>query len=226
VGGPRLRTCEFRRNLPRLSCVYKVLWRRVPVVTQWGVPEPARRLATYADLLALPDADRAEIIGGEISLQPSPTPAHQSTLGEIYAELRGPFQRGRGGPGGWWLIQDVDVEFGPHDICRPDISGWRKERIPEFPAERPVRHLPDWVCEGLSPRTALHDQGEKRALYQRTGIPWYWLVEPLNRTLTVLRLVREGYVVEQVVGDTGSAALHPFDDVEIDLASIFPPRAG
>jgi Uma2 family endonuclease len=186
------------------------------------VPEPARRLATYADLLALPEETRAEILGGEIIVQPSPAPAHQSTIGEIYAELRGPFQRGRGGPGGWWLIQDVDVEFGPHDVCRPDISGWRKDRVPAFPAERPV-HRPDWVCEGLSPRSAVHDQGGKRTLYQRAEVPWYWIVDPLNRTLTILRLVREGYVVELVAGDRGSAALPPFESVEIDLSSVFPP---
>jgi Uma2 family endonuclease len=173
--------------------------------------------------LALPEGVRAEILDGEIVVQPSPTPAHQSTIGEIYAELRGPFQRGRGGPGGWWLIQDVDVEFGPHDVVRPDVSGWMKDRVPVFPAERPVRHRPDWVCEGLSPRTAVHDQGDKRALYQRARVPWYWLVDPLNRTLTVLRLTSEGYVVEHVAGDSGSAALPPFEAVEIDLASVFPP---
>ncbi len=72
---------------------------------------PAKRLANYADLLARPEDERAEIIGGEIVVHPSPTPAHQSTIGEIYAELRNPFQRGRGGPGGWWLIQEVDVEI-------------------------------------------------------------------------------------------------------------------
>ena len=86
-----------------------------------------------------------------------------------------------------------------------------------------MRHRPDWLCEGLSPRTAVQDQGAKRTLYQRAGVPWYWLVDPLNRTLTVLRLTGEGYVVEHVAGDTGNVALPPFDAVAIDLASIFPP---
>ena len=185
--------------------------------------EPARRLCTYADLLALPEGERGEVIDGELVVQPSPSPAHQSTVGEIYAELRGPFQRGRGGPGGWWLIPDVDIELGPHDICRPDISGWRRERVARFPTERPVRERPDWLCEGLSPRTAAIDQGTKRALYQRAGVPWYWLVDPLNRTLTVLRLSGEGYVMDRVVGDSGSAELRPFDSVPIDLQMIFPP---
>lgn len=183
----------------------------------------AKRLATYTDLLALPSDVRGEIVAGEVVLQPSPTPLHQSTIGELYAELRNPFQRGRGGPGGWWLIQDVDVEFGQHDICRPDVSGWRRERLPQFPRERPETQRPDWVCEGLSPGTAVRDQGDKRAIYQRASVPWFWSVDPLNRTLTVLRLAADGYVVDRVVGDSGNAALAPFDAIEIDLASVFPP---
>lgn len=142
----------------------------------------------------------------------------------MYAELRGPFQRSRGGPGGWWLIPDVDVQFGPHDVLRPDISGWRRDGVPAFPAERPVTARPDWICEGLSPGTALTDQREKRAVYERARVPWYWLLDPTNRTLTVLRLGAEGYVIDRVAGDQGAARLPPFDAVEIDLGGIFPPR--
>lgn len=185
--------------------------------------DAAKRKATYADLLDLPEDTRAELVDGELVVHPSPTPAHQSAIGEMYAELRNPFQRGRDGPGGWWLIPDVDVEFGPSDVCRPDISGWRREHVSEFPYDRPVRHRPDWLCEGLSPRTSLHDQGAKRAIYQAAGVPWYWLLDPEARTLSVLRLVSEGYVVDRVVG-LGLHALPPFDAVPIDLDSVFPPR--
>jgi Uma2 family endonuclease len=188
-----------------------------------GVSESAKRLATYEDLLRSPDGVRAEIVGGEVVVSPSPSPLHQSVVGEIYAELRGPFQRSRGGPGGWWLVPDVDVRFGPHDIYRPDISGWRRETVPVFPLERPVPHRPDWICEGLSPRTAVVDQGAKRSTYARAGVPWYWLVEPSNRTITVLRLTAEGYVVDTVVGDGGRARLSPFGAIEIELESLFPP---
>ncbi len=185
--------------------------------------ESAKRLATYDDLLALPDDVRGQVVAGEVIVSPSPTPLHQSVLAEIYSELRGPFQRGRGGPGGWWLIPDVDVRFGPHDIFRPDISGWRRESVPEFPMKRPVIQRPDWVCEGLSPRTAVVDQGIKRNVYASAGVPWYWLVEPANRSLTVLRLSPEGYVMEVVVGESDSAHLPPFDAIECEVALFFPP---
>lgn len=98
--------------------------------------------------------------------------------------------------------------------------------MPAFPTERPIRQRPDWVCEGLSPRTAVYDQGVKRSIYEKAAVPWYWLVDPLNRTLSVLKLTPEGYVTEAVVGDDGAAALPPFDALTIDFASIFPPDAG
>jgi hypothetical protein len=52
--------------------------------------EPARRLASYQDLLALPPDIRAELVDGQVVVAPSPTPLHQSTVGSIYAELRYP----------------------------------------------------------------------------------------------------------------------------------------
>jgi Uma2 family endonuclease len=186
------------------------------------VSDRARCLATYEDLLSLPAEVRAEVIDGELVVEPSPSPLHQGAVGGVLAELRSPFERGRGGPGGWWLILDVDVFFGPHDVVRPDITGWRRERVPEYPSERPVRATPDWVCEALSPGTAARDQGEKRAIYQRSGVAWYWIVDPANRSLQVYRLTADGYLLDTSVGDRGYARLHPFEAVELELEALFP----
>lgn len=187
--------------------------------------EPAKRLHSYDDLVALGEDVRAELIAGAIVTSPSPSPPHQAALFLVGAELAGPFQRGRGGPGGWWLIPDVDVSFGSHDVVRPDLSGWRRERVPAFPSTRPVPDRPDWVCEGLSPGSAVYDQGAKRALYASAGVPWYWILDPLNRTLLVLELRDAAYVTHSIVGDTGLARLPPFDAIELELEALFPPTA-
>jgi Uma2 family endonuclease len=183
---------------------------------------PAHRLATYEDLIALPAEARAEVIDGEVVVAPSPSPLHQGAVGGVHAELRSPFQRARGGPGGWWLILDVDILFGPHDVLRPDIAGWRRERVPTYPTERPIRAMPDWVCEALSPGTAALDQGDKRAIYQRSNVPWYWIVDPTNRSLQVYRLTADGYLLDTSVGDRGGARLRPFEAVELELEALFP----
>jgi Uma2 family endonuclease len=180
------------------------------------------RLATYADLLALPPDVRAEVIDGELVVAPSPSTLHQDTVGGIISELRSPFQLGRGGPGGWRLILDVDVAFGPHQILRPDIAGWRRERVPARPPERPVQLAPDWICEALSPGTAARDQGDKRAIYQRANVPWYWIVDPTNRSLQVYRLTTDGYLLDTSVGDRGLARVPPFEAFELELEALFP----
>jgi Uma2 family endonuclease len=190
------------------------------------VTSAARHLATYEDLRALPEGKRAQIVAGEVVFDPSPSPEHQATLGLVFADLASPFQRGRGGPGGWWILPDVDVAFGPHDVLRPDLSGWRRDHVPEFPRERPISQRPDWICEILSPSTAVRDRGAKRDIYRTAGVPWYWLVDIANRTLTVLRLTGEGYVDHQTAGADGEAALAPFDAVALDLSALFAPKAG
>jgi Uma2 family endonuclease len=79
------------------------------------------------------------------------------------------------------------------------------------------------LAKAWTSQPAVVDQGKKRATYARSGVPWYWLVEPTNRTLTVLQLSADGYVVQTVVGERDRTRLPPFDDIEIDLEAIFPP---
>jgi hypothetical protein len=132
--------------------------------------DPANALT--ARTCVLPGDERGETSAAD-RRQPSPTPARRAP--SVKSAGFGTVQRGRSGPGGWWLIQDVDVEFGVRH-SRPDISSWRRDGVPDFPAERPVRHRPDWLCEGLSPRTALHD---KATSARSTSAPsQYWLVDP------------------------------------------------
>ena len=111
------------------------------------------KLATYADLLAMPEDVRAEVFAGEIVTTPASLPRHSKVQRALSRFVGGPFDDddGRGGPGGWWIFVEVDVELGPHDVVRPDLAGWRRERLPNPGKARPITVAPDWVCEVLSP---------------------------------------------------------------------------
>lgn len=106
---------------------------------------PGPKLATYADLLALPEDVRAEVLAGEIITSPSPLPRHSKVQRSMSRFVGGPFDDddGRGGPGGWWIFVEVDVALGPHDIVRPDLAGWRRERLARPGATRPIEIVPD-----------------------------------------------------------------------------------
>jgi hypothetical protein len=88
--------------------------------------------ATYDDLLALPDHVVGEIVDGELYVSPRPAPRHAVASSVLGGELGPPFQRGRGGPGGWWILDEPEIHFGP-DVVVPDLAGWRRTRMPMVP---------------------------------------------------------------------------------------------
>jgi Uma2 family endonuclease len=188
--------------------------------------QPVRRPATYADLLALPGGVRAELIGGEVVLSPAPRPRHSKPQGALRNFLGGPFDDddGHGGPGGWWIFVEVDVRLGSH-VVRPDLAGWRRERLPE-PDVRPIEVAPDWICEVLSESNAAHDRVTKRHIYAEHGVRHFWLVDPDARTLEALTLEAGRWVDAGSFDDAARARIAPFEAVELDIARLFLPKRG
>ena len=93
----------------------------------------------------------------------------------------GPFDYDAGGPGGWWIIDEPELHLG-EEIVVPDLAGWRRERMPDYPDTAYFTLAPDWVCEVLSESTRKIDLHEKRPLYAREGVSCLWLVEPIDRS--------------------------------------------
>jgi Uma2 family endonuclease len=186
---------------------------------------PPSKLATYADLLALPEDARAEIIGGQVVTAPSPLPTHgrtQLTLGRF---IGGPYDQddGHGGPGGWWIFAEVDIQLSPHDVVRPDLCGFRRARLTSPGHTRPLTVVPDWVCEILSPSTTKHDRVTKRALYAKSGIPHYWIVDTEARVLEAFKLVDGQWMITGSYGDEDNARIEPFEEIELPVGRLFMP---
>jgi Uma2 family endonuclease len=186
----------------------------------------ATRGATWEDLLALSEDVRAEVLGGQLLTMPAPLPRHSRAQRSLGRVVGGPYDDddGIGGPGGWWIFVEVDVRFDPHEIVRPDLSGWLRERLPDPGEVRPIDVVPDWVCEVVSPSTASRDRVAKRALYARFGVPYYWLVDPEARAIEALRLVEGRWLELGVFGDGDRVCIEPFEAVEIDVSRLFLPR--
>lgn len=189
--------------------------------------DAAEKLLTYQDLLALPEGVKAEILRGALVVPPSPLPRHSGVQRRLGRFVGGPFDDddGRGGPGGWWILLEVDVQLGAHDVVRPDLAGWRRERLPEPWDMRPIMVVPDWICEILSPSNAGTDRVTKRELYASSGVGHYWLADPAAGTLETYRLDRaSGRWVDSGAFDaTARARIPPFEAVELDLSRVFPP---
>ena len=182
--------------------------------------EPARRLATYDDLLALPENLVGEILSGELYTHPRPAPRHARAYSSMTGSLWGPFDGGIGGPGGWWILDEPELHLGG-DIVVPDLAGWRRSRMPTLPETAWFELAPDWACEILSPSTARVDRTLKMSLYAREGVAHLWLVDPDVRTLEVYRLQEGHWLLLATLKDDDPVSQPPFDAISFSLASLW-----
>jgi len=182
--------------------------------------QPFDRSATYEDLLAVPDICVAEIVGGELHASPRPAPKHAQAGAAIGALVGGPFDHGRGGPGGWRILYEPELHLGP-DVLVPDWAGWRRTRMPRLPDTAYFPLAPDWVCEILSPSTVRLDRTRKLSSYAREGIPYAWLVDPLVGTLEVLTLESGRWVILAAYAGTDIVHAEPFTEVSLELGALW-----
>src|SRR3954470_23394798 len=184
---------------------------------------PRNQLATFADLMALPDDVRAEIIHGMIVEKASPSAEHSGSQLAIGSVLGHRFQRRPGGrwPGGWWFGTEVEVEYEAHEVYRHDVVGWRRDRVPQLPSGRPVRIRPDWACELLSPSNAKRDLVDKFQVLHTNQVPHYWIADPVEKTLIVHRWEPRGYLVVLSAGLGDVVRAEPFEATELRTSVLF-----
>ncbi len=183
-----------------------------------------RASATVADLLAIPDDERFhELVDGELVRKAVPGGEHGDAQSALVSRLKPTFQRRSGGkfPGGWWIYTEVEVEFSPTQLYRPDVVGWRRERVPERPVGTPIRIRPDWVCEVLSPSNPATDRVTKLNVYHASKVPHYWIVDPTEESLSVFRWTAEGYLLVLAAGREARVHAEPFDAVELHVGVLF-----
>ncbi len=186
------------------------------------VGDPAKRRATYEDLLAVPEGLTAELIRGVLVTQPRPAAPHARAATRLSTKLGGPFDLGNGGPGGWVLLYEPELHLHGGNVLVPDLAGWRRERMPQLPMNAAAFELaPDWVCEVLSPGTGATDRADKVPLYAAEGVRHVWLVDPLLRTLEVLRIDGTTYRVVGTWRDDAVVRPEPFGAIELDIASLW-----
>ena len=182
----------------------------------------ARRPATSADIEALPPDVIGEIINGALFTQPRPSVQHSFSATSLTDEVVGPFQKGRGGPGGWTFLTEPELILGPHTLV-PDLVGWRKDRMPRVPRTKRVENIcPNWVCELLSDATEKRDRGEKRVIYAAYGVDHLWLVDPRVCSVEVFQRQDRQWLAIGYYTDSDKVAAPPFEAITMDLSVMWP----
>ncbi|HZF07453.1 MAG TPA: Uma2 family endonuclease [Thermoanaerobaculia bacterium] len=177
-----------------------------PLPTELG---PYRR----ADYDALPDEPRCELIFGRFYLSPSPTILHQIVVGALHRILDEIADES----GGLTLQAPIDVVLADHSVVQPDVLYLSAAR--RGIGEDRLEGAPDLVVEVLSPRTIRRDRDEKLALYARSGVREYWIVEAIGRQIEFL-VNREGRFVVALPSD-GAYQSEALPEIELDLAAFW-----
>ncbi len=174
--------------------------------------------AIYRRIEELPEGLTGEILDGQVHAQSRPSMPHGLVGSVLGSELVGPFHKGKGGPGGWWIIHEPEIHF-LHDIAVavPDLAGWRREHMPKLPTGHRVEVVPDWICEVLSPSTVSRDREVKLPLYAQYGVQYTWVIDPATRILEVYQLDAGAWIEIGRFTGTDQVAVPPFEAISIDL---------
>ncbi len=175
----------------------------------------------YDELMALPDNIIGEILNSELYTQPRPGPKHAIASTRLGADIDPAYGRGRGGPGGWWIIYEPEVHLATGDIVVPDIAGWQKSRMPELPETAYFDLAPDWICEVLSPGTAKTDRTVKMPIYAKNAVSYLWLVDPIEKILEAYELLNSKWLLLSAHKDNDKISLKPFDQITIALDELW-----
>lgn len=148
------------------------------------------KLITVDDLEAFPDDGmRYEIIGGVLSMSPAPLKRHQRLLGRLFLTFN---QAVEASGAGEVFFSPVDVRFSRYDQVQPDLIFIRAERAEIYPTNT-VFGAPDIVVEVISPSNKSYDEVSKFNLFERHGVPEYWIIDPEKKTIRQFVLIGDRY---------------------------------
>lgn len=185
---------------------------------------PSRHSATLEDFLAIPEELRFhELLAAELVEKATPSGEHGGAQSSVVGAVLPAYQRrkGVGGPGGWWIATEVEVLLPTGDLVRPDVLGWRRETSAERPVGTPVRVRPDWICEIVSPSNANTDTVKKLRIYHQAQVPHYWIVDPRDLTLTVMRWQEAGYLALLRAERGETVSPEPFSEISLAIGTLF-----
>lgn len=166
---------------------------------------------TYSDYLTWPDEERWEIIDGTAyNMTPAPGTKHQNIVVAI-ARLIG---NGLEGKPCRLFVAHTDVVLSERDVVQPDVLVVCDERRI---TEANIQGAPELVVEVLSPATALKDKREKKALYERSAVREYIIIDPIELYVERFSLKGKRYGESEIFGPREMLPLKSLEGLEIPL---------
>jgi Uma2 family endonuclease len=173
---------------------------------------------TYTDLLSWPeDGRRYELYDGEVCVVPAPFPRHQMATTELLRKLTDYSDA----TGGIALVSPIDIVFADDTVLQPDIVVFTAARKHFVAPDRAICVPPDVAVEVISPGTAANDRGRKLEIFERFGVPEYWILDPYDERLEI-RTLRDGrYEPPATVGRGETVASRILPGFSCPLGALF-----
>ena len=175
-----------------------------------------KRVWTREEVLALPDdGNRYELVDGELVVSPTPRWLHQSAVVRLTMFVFAYVERHALGR---FAQSPAELSLPSGHVLQPDlfVSGMIDGRVPR---EWKEAGIPLLVVEVLSPSNPDYDRKVKRSLYQKAGVPTFWVVDIDARAVEVWTPAAGAPIVETArLSWQPNAAIAP---LEIDLVRFF-----
>lgn len=165
-----------------------------------------------------PPGVRLELVDGEIAVSPSPIPDHSYAEKMLSLFLNQHIRENKLGR----LYGDVDTIFGKHDVRRPDLIYFSRDRL-HLVGKKAMEGPPDLCVEIISPGSAHSDRKTKFRQYAKGGVAFYWIVDPRKRTIEGYELVRGKYAGAGKGKGEDAVRLPPFRNLTIPLGELWQP---
>jgi len=179
---------------------------------------PVRTVLTYEDYVTLPNNGRRyEIHDGELSVTPTPTFRHQWIVTRLLVALDAHVMAHDLGA---VVPSPITVVLANDSIVEPDLVYIEKSRMSLVGPRGTIDGAPTLAIEILSPSTARIDRQTKKQLFERYGVPFYWIVDPDAQTIDVYRATDGAYrPADRRADDLND--LPPFPGLRIDAARLW-----
>ena len=170
---------------------------------------------TFADIEALPEGERAELIDGELFQMNAPTRTHQKILMELAYEIKRFIKNKKGSCDVYAAPFAVHIKKDKRNYVEPDISViCDRDKLDE----KGCQGAPDWMIEIVSPSSKMMDYERKVRLYREAGAREYWIVDAETEMVTVYDFEHDKEPARYTFSDRIKVGI--FEELWLDLSEM------
>lgn len=164
------------------------------------------------------DTGLYELIDGEVIRKSAPAPIHQRISRTIAFAMHQHVTQHQLGE---ILYAPIDVFLDDNNAPQPDIVFVGANQA-DIVTNDGIEGVPTLVVEIISPSSIVRDRKDKYAVYERVGVPEYWLIDPANQEIEIYQWQQGRYVLLSAASVLeGQLTSAVFPNLNLDLKTLF-----